>query len=121
MLHPEVAYRDCDYCQKYQHNKETGAVILDNFGRPDERYEACPPPCRTSEGCPKGTPENSLALLPQMEDCYRFYLECKAVNDFPKDDWVRMAAVEISQIEREAEQLLESQRWSALMAIASRR
>ncbi len=121
MLHPEVAYRDCQHCLKYQYDKDTGELVKDRFGRLEERWEACPPPCQTEDGCPKGTPENSKALLPQMEECVQFYRECKAVGDFPKDDWVRMAALEISQIEKEAESILESKRWAALMAIAARR
>ena len=84
-------------------------MILGRDGKPDERFDACPPPCRTEEGCPKGTPENSNSLLPIMQDCYDHYRECRAVGQFPDDAVVRLCASAIRNVEEQAEAVQESE------------
>lgn len=57
-------------------------------GEPLERYKTCPPPCRTDEGCPKGTPENPLSLSEKNQRAYRHFERCRAVGKFPEDSQV---------------------------------
>lgn len=82
---PLVAYRDCEFCQRYLHNEATGEVYELAPGKPMERNG--PPPCRTSFGCKKGTPEDSKALTPRNHLAFRFHRRCKAIGRFP-DDWL---------------------------------
>lgn len=65
------------------------------------------PPCRTSKGCPKGTPENSKALTPDNEQCYQHYCECKAVGQFPDDPIVRRNAAAIEEVLDQSRKLSE--------------
>lgn len=58
-----------------------------------------PPPCRTNQGCPKGTPENSKELSSKNRQAYEHYLQCKAVGKFPEDAIVYRNAGIIRQIE----------------------
>lgn len=66
-------------------------------------------PCRTSVGCPKGTPEKSKELTQENKRVYEHYLECKATGNFPDDPLVRRHASIIMQTEKEAEQAKQTQ------------
>lgn len=101
LLHPEVAFRDCEHCKKYSYDEDTGAVRLFH-GQPLPRDAAEKPPCRTSIGCPKGTPENPRALTPENWLCYKHYQRCRVVGKFPDDTLVAEHAVVIHEAEREA-------------------
>lgn len=96
-------------------------------GKPELRFDACPPRCRLpvdergNSLCPKGTPEKSRSLLPIMEQCYRHYRECKAVGSFPDDPVVRRNAAAIRDVEEVAEQNRQSEFQSVLMSLAIRR
>lgn len=94
LLHPEVAFRDCADCMKHVYDEKTGRKV-ERRGKPLPRHPKCPPPCRTSIGCPKGSPTGEKGckeLSPKNWAAYRHYKECLAVSDFPKDAIVRRNA-----------------------------
>lgn len=100
MRHPEVASRDCNLCQKFLFDEDTGRMITrPSTGEPMRR----PPntaPCRIRNGrCPKGTPEQSRELSSQNDQAYAHYLECRAVGQWPGDAIVRQNAAIIRAIE----------------------
>lgn len=106
LLHPTVAFRDCGHCQRFLYDETTGEPELkrDRSG-PRERDASCPPPCRTREGCPKGTPETSKALTAQNWAAYEHYQECRAVGEFPDDAIVRKNAALIRTVEDRVQQI----------------
>lgn len=103
--HPEVATRDCRLCQKWIFDEETGLRTLDRDGKPEPRFFACPPPCQTDRGCPKGTPEKSRSLNKRNEQCYQHYCECRAVGQFPDEPVVRRNAAIIREVEDRVDRL----------------
>ncbi len=105
VLHPAVADRDCEFCQKYQFNEETGQVERRADG--SYRQRVTPPRCRTKRGCPKGTPENPKTLWPRNRQAYVFYLECKATGNFPDDPFVSETARLIADAVAEAERRIQ--------------
>lgn len=102
LLHPHVATRNCDHCQKYAYDETTGEVEK-RAGQPIERaiYRgASIPPCRDPKRrCPKGTPEEPKALTPENVLAYWHYRECRAVGSFPDDAIVRRNADVIRSVE----------------------
>ena len=82
-LAPEVANRDCDHCQQYLYDEETGLVRRQKYGKGGDglglpvlrRNVALP--CR-STGCAKGTPERQLSLSEKNRRAFRHYQICKA-------------------------------------------
>ena len=106
---PQVAFRDCGHCQKYVYDEETGKPELSppKTGKPIRRAGKNKAPCLSSKGCPKGTPENPKSLTKQNSAVYRHYRECRAVNHFPDDDWVRHHAALITEIEEHAGRMRE--------------
>lgn len=52
LMHPKVAYRDCDHCRRFQYNEDDGEVTIGRDGQPMKR--AGKTPCEASLGCPKG-------------------------------------------------------------------
>lgn len=107
LWHPWIANRDCGLCQKYFFNEDTGTVNVGRDGKPELRADYgegnCPPPCRTENGCPKGTPEEPKSLNEHNQECYRHYCECRAVGQFPDDPVVRRNAAVIREIQDEYE------------------
>lgn len=103
MLHPQVAFRDCQHCQAFLYDEQTGKPN-DRRGLPIARPDTIPPPCRTSTGCPKGTPEESRELSAKNWQAYEHYKECRAVGQFPDDPVVRQNARLIADIEHRYEQ-----------------
>jgi hypothetical protein len=102
LYHPLVANRNCQHCQEYLYREDTGEVDMDRkfaVPQPIKRPEVMPPPCRTNQGCPKGTPENSKELSNKNRLAYDHYLQCKAVGKFPEDAIVYRNAGIIRQIE----------------------
>ena len=119
LLYPEIARRDCRICQKYLFNEDTGRVEIGRDGRPEERYFACPAPCRTDKGCPKGTPEKPRALNELNQLRYEHYLECRAVGKFPEDPLVIRNAVLIQSIEDEVKSSEERKFRKLLVELAT--
>lgn len=99
MLHPGIAFRDCNDCLAHLYNEETGKVELGRDRKPRKRDASCPPPCRTSKGCPKGTPEEPESLSEQNERAYLHYKSCVSVGMFPEDSIVRQNATIIRIVE----------------------
>lgn len=119
LLHPAVAFRDCQLCQKYKYNEETG--ILATWGPDNEPLPRGPkgkPPCRTASGCPKGTPENPLSLSPKNQQAVWHNLQCEAVGCFPDDGLVRRNAALILDARRQAEAALQRRTQIVLSRIA---
>ena len=67
LLHPEVAFRDCEACKKYVFNHETGEVERNDVtGEPMERPNGTFPPCHYGQKeCPKVSPDSGMSLTPQ--------------------------------------------------------
>ena len=106
LLHPEVAYRSCEDCQKYVYNHETG--IREEFpvgsGAPVLRPKGMLPPCSQGpSSCAKISPESGIELNERNKETYLHYLECRAVGDFPDDPLVRYHAAIIRSVEDESE------------------
>jgi len=102
LLHPEVAYRSCEDCQKYVYDHETGKreEYPPGSGNPVKRILGQLPPC--SQGptvCPKVSPDAGIELNEKNQECYRHYLECRTTGTFPDDPVVRENAAIIRSIE----------------------
>jgi hypothetical protein len=69
---PQVAWRDCDDCQRHIYDDLTGQRALFQ-GRPIPRPAGTQSPCRVSHlGCPKGTPESPRSLTPELWELWHF-------------------------------------------------
>lgn len=118
-LHPEVATRDCNHCQRFRYNEGTGAVECGPDNQPLPRFKGEPLPCdfRNNDGstaCPKGTPTAQIALSDINARVYIHYRECKATGSFPNDPVVQQNAAVIDEVER---QLEKQEQWKFLRAI----
>lgn len=113
---PRVAFRDCEHCQKWTYDEDTGKPIKTggNTGRLVRRRKGTAP-CRLPDaGCAKGSPEESKELTPENRAAYRHYLECKAVGEFPDDPIVRRNAGIIRNMEEVVAREKESEFQSLL-------
>lgn len=121
LLHPKVASRDCSHCLLYLYDEETGEPIRSRKkdGSLRLRDSSCPAPCRTSKGCPKGTPENSLALNSANREAWEHWKECKAVGSFPDDPIVRQNAAIIEDALKTVETIRENNFRATLMRLAT--
>ena len=111
MLHPEVAFRSCEVCQRFLFNEETGEMER-NFvtNEPLERPKGTFPPCHYGpKECPKGSPEAGVELTQQNLQAYQHYRECRAVGRFPDDPVVRENAAVIRGIEDQANEINQQQ------------
>jgi hypothetical protein len=115
VLHPGLAMRDCGHCQQVLYDEETGKPEMNRAGGERLRDASCPPPCRTSRGCKKGTPEHSLALSEQNLQAWLHYRECRAVGSFPDDAIVRHNAMLIREVEDAIERQRELEFQTALL------
>jgi hypothetical protein len=98
-LHPNVAFRDCEDCKAWVYDEETGE--REKKGEEDiPRYKGIKPPCGYSQGCAKGTPEESRALTEQNMQAWQFIRECKSVGKFPDDPIVRRNASLVDYADR---------------------
>ena len=100
--HPRVADRDCDFCQKWQHDEKTGLPVEVRKGTGVYHPRYSPLPCR-STGCPKGTPEAPKSLSDRNRSAYLHYLRGRAVNRWPDDPIVERNAMLIRSVEDEFE------------------
>lgn len=113
LLHPHIAFRNCEHCLQYEFNEESGTVVEFN-GKPIVRHPKNPPMCKTPQGCPKGSPEKPNTLSGENKRAYIHYLECKAVGSFPDDPIVRMNARLIQSV---LDQAIEKKRIDELMTL----
>ena len=105
-MHPEIAYRDCADCTAHVYDEKTGRRV-EIAGKPMARPKGTLPPCRLrTNGCPKGTPEESRALNERNQKAYQHYLECRAVGQWPEDGIVRRNAAIIRCVMDQAEREL---------------
>ncbi len=108
LFHPGIASRSCADCQRYVFDDDPdigGPVKLDRDELPMVRESYSETPCYR---CPK-TPSNlhpdkrTRATAVEMNErsmlAYQFYLECRAVGQFPNDPIVRLCAAAIRGVE----------------------
>lgn len=110
ILHPEVAARNCQDCQRYVYNEKTGQR-QEFRGEPMKRPKGTFPPCGYGpEKCPKGSPAAGRELTEKNWQAWMHYQECNAVSQFPDDSIVRRNAAVIrdvlDSIDRQEQQLL---------------
>lgn len=125
MLHPEVAGRSCDDCEKYLHDDHPtrmGLPVLRRDGAKVERVKGQPTPCRWCPKVPKGdAPRRSSAV--ELSDrnylAWTHYRRCKAVNRFPADGLVERCAALIAGVEAEAAEERTHSRHLELVAALS--
>lgn len=123
MLHPEVAFRDCQDCMRFVYDERTGKKI-ERRDKPVVRHPKCPPPCRLSVGCPKGAPTGEKGcreLSLKNWAAYRHYRECVAVGDFPKDATVRRNAAIIRMAEESVAETKQAGSLGPLMALLGKK
>ena len=108
---PKLARLDCQFCLEHEINEETWEVEKDDAtGEPIRRLGPQYAPCRMHArgkrqlGCPKGTPEEPLALSPQNEIARQFHEECQATGRFPPDPLVARRAVIIEAVKKSCEE-----------------
>lgn len=106
MLHPLVAFRDCEHCLKYQYDETTGKPGRSKSGKGYiPRFTK--PRCQLQRGCPKGSPENPRGFNQQNRQAYEHYKTCLAMNQFPDDPVVRRNVQIIQKAEDDARRLLD--------------
>lgn len=108
LLHPEVAFRPCEDCQRYVYDHESG--VREEFppgsGNPVPRPAGLSPPCSQGpSACAKISPDAGVELNERNQEAYRHYLECRAVGSFPDDPIVREHAAIVRSIEDAAERM----------------
>ena len=81
-----------------------------------QRHPKHLPLCKTTGGCPKGTPENQNVLTDKNRQAFRHFRECKAVGQFPDDPIVRMNADLIQSV---LDRVAEKQRIDELTLLTS--
>lgn len=123
LIHPDIAGRSCADCQKYLYFDRGPGEFgnrVERGGKPCSRPKGTKTPC---EWCPKiapgdePRPENAQELTPQNLAAYVHYLECEAVNDFPRDAIVRRNAALIRMSVQAAERMTQAR--SGLIALGS--
>lgn len=101
MLHPKVAFRDCNHCLQWQYDEEKGEVKW-KHGKPLPRLSK--PPCMLPQmGCPKGHIDQQRGLSEKNMRAWSHYLECSATGQFPDDSIVRRNAGIIHSVETAVE------------------
>lgn len=113
LLHPEVASRSCEDCQRYAFDDWPGRFAAKPMtmasGRIVLRATGSKPPCRACPKQPASVPEaerspaTAAELSPRNAEAYRHYRECRAVGDFPADPIVRRNAAIIRDAEDESD------------------
>lgn len=110
-LHPEVAYRSCADCRRYEY-EESGKLKMiieatpeGDIEKPKERPPGAKVPCEGHAGCPKGHWSNPKGFTPAASQAYEFFCECRATGDFPRDPVVRQIASAIDSAERIADRI----------------
>lgn len=91
---PELYHRSCADCQLHWYRDDGTLVRRTPFSEPLRRPAQAPAPCRTDQGCPKGTPEHPRTLHPINVAAWEHYQRCAATGNFPDDGIVgRNAAI----------------------------
>lgn len=103
MMHPKVAYRDCDHCRAWQYDEATGKVEIGRDGKPVPRRGRLP--CEASIECPKGhwTAPKGRRLTKQEEWAVSLYHSAKATGGAvmsPDERSCNVLALLFSHLER---------------------
>ena len=87
LFHPGVASIACKDCLEFLYNMQTGRRQTYRSGperteTPYPRLPNVPPPCRSMEGCPKGSPEreHESILSSRNVQTVRFYHQVRATS-----------------------------------------
>jgi hypothetical protein len=123
LLHPAVANRSCAKCKEWLYDDKPGnfAPHPVNHGWGDKKRKGGKTPCWMCPKQPSEVPEKdrSPATAIDLSDrnwkAYLHYLECSAVNDFPKDEIVRQCASIIKNAEKLGEKV-QQMRYALAMA-----
>jgi hypothetical protein len=118
ILHPDLVYRDCDHCQRFFYEEDgpdKGKVRLDRNGEPLDRPPGTSPPCRRSQGCPKGTPENQRVLTDYNRKAWDFHKRCKLTGRWPDDELVIQRGVLLEDVLSHIREVQETERMATLM------
>jgi hypothetical protein len=115
LIHPEIAARSCEDCQKWlyydQGPGKFGERVERPAGVPVPRGPHIKTPCCWCAKLPAGKepcPENAVELTAENFEAWAHYRECKAVGDFPQDAIVRFNASIIAEAEAHAERIRQS-------------
>lgn len=106
-------------CQKFVWNEDAKSFDFRNGQlelRADFGPGVCPPACRTTRGCPKGTPENKRSLNGANQRCYEHYKGCRATGHFPDDPVVRENAAIIRDVEDRFDRVKDAERSESISA-----
>jgi hypothetical protein len=98
LRHPEVAFRNCDDCQRWIYDHKTGRRATSR-GQPIPRPAKSRLPCDVQDGCAKGSPNGQRELTKANWQAYLHYLESRATGTFPDDALVRRHAAIIRSVE----------------------
>jgi len=109
LTHPKVASRDCEDCQKWWYDEESGKIVR-RSGFPIKRPLNVLTVCQTNEGCPKGSPEDQKTLSKKNRLAWKAYREWRAVGEFPDDHIVRRNAFIIEKAIADAERFKQKAR-----------
>ncbi|TWT58875.1 hypothetical protein KOR42_22620 [Thalassoglobus neptunius] len=103
LVHPEVAFRDCQHCLEFFYEEDgpnIGKVKCGRDKQPLKRPMGCPAPCRREGGsCPKGTPEKPVELSVRQAKAYEHFRRCRITGQWPDDELVMQRAVALSELE----------------------
>lgn len=104
--HPEVAFRDCRVCLAFMFNEDGRPALFRGEMVPRGKL---PPPCQTGAGCPKGSPDATIALSKRNAQAVRFHRRCEAVGHWPEDAMVAHNAAIIRAADADADRILGEQ------------
>jgi len=76
---PMLGLRDCDLCQQWWFDHDTG-LICQNANGPIRRPSHARVPCDTSAGCAKGHHENPLELSHRNKQAWKHFLEWRHIG-----------------------------------------
>lgn len=124
LLHPEVAKRSCEDCQRWVYDDRPGCFAAEpmtirghKIVRPPIGKLACSYCPKQPESVPveQRSPQTAVVLSKKNELAYLHYLECKAVGEFPDDGIVRRNATIIRSVE-DAVERMDRLRFAASLA-----
>lgn len=121
LLHPKVAFRDCETCKKYLFDEDSGEIERNPVTKElIERPKGTFPPCHYGEDqCPKVSPEAGRGLTDQNRHAYEHYQQCRAVGKFPADGIVRENAAVIRAVEDQVQSIEQQKQLLNILQIAS--
>ncbi|WP_437187864.1 hypothetical protein SH668x_001275 [Planctomicrobium sp. SH668] len=111
LLHPEVAYRNCEHCLNYVYSEEgvdRGQLKFGRDGEPLRRPRGTSAPCRREgHACPKGTPEVPKTLSKRNRAAWMHFRKCKLTGNWPDDELVIERALALEDVLEEIQAIKE--------------